>query len=144
MKPRSSGEIEIWSMGRSLPLKWAMGAFMVRLEEEAQRSPAAGQEARDGDFLERDHRNFRHRGVGAREPHYPCFLARRQRRDEGLARLERRGDPLELAARHREPDVVVEPERHDVLRALEDRGPRHRLAFAVQAPRLVGLETEIE
>src|SRR6478735_3030642 len=141
MKPRSSGEIEIWSMGRSLPLKWAMGAFMVLLEEQAQRIPAAGQEARDRDFLERDHRDFRHRGFVARELHYPCFLTRGQRRDEGLARLERRGDPLELAARHGEPDVVVEPERHCVLRALVDRRPRHRLAFAVEAPRLVGLET---
>src|SRR5258706_13234973 len=117
MKPRSSGEIEIWSMGRSLPLKWAMGAFMVLLEEEAHRIPAAGQEARDGDFLERDHRNFSHRGVGACELNYPCFLARRPRCAEGVARLERRGDPLELAARHRGPDVVVGPERRDVLLA---------------------------
>src|SRR6478672_7817107 len=134
MKPRSSGEMEIWSMGRSLPLKCAMGAVMALAEEEACY----------WDFLERDHRKFRHRGVVARELHYPRFLPRGQRRHEGLARLEHGGEPGETLARQREPDVALEAERHRVLRALEHRGRGHGLALLVEPARLVGLVAEVE
>src|SRR5437588_9950453 len=147
MKPRSSGEIAMRSSGMSAPLKWAMGEVMGRRassQQEPQRVPAAGQETGDGNVLERHHRQFGDRRGCARELHYPRFLACGQRSDEGLARLERRGEAAEMLARQRHPHVALETELHDRLRSLVDRGCGDRFPLAVEAPRLVILEAEVE
>src|SRR5205809_3899278 len=135
MKPRSSGEIEMRSSGRSAPLKWAMGdviAGKFSLQQEPQRVPAAGEETGDRDFLERHHRIFGDGSARARHFHYPRFLARGQRSDEGLPRLQPAREPGEMLARQREPDVVLEPELHLWLRSLVDRRPRDRFPLAVE------------
>src|SRR6185295_3513382 len=142
MKPRSSGEMEMRSSGRSAPLKWAIGEVMDRKsssQQEPQRVPAAGEETGDRDVLERDHRIFGDGSAGARHFHYPRFLARGQRSDERLPCLQRGAEAGEVLARQREPDVAVEAELHLGLRSLVDRGRGHRLALAIEPARVVVL-----
>src|SRR5207253_5750561 len=75
---------------------------------------------------------------------YARFVARGKRSDEGLACLHHRGEAGETLARQREPDVAIESQRDRRLRSLVDRRLRDRFPLAVEAPRLVGLEAEVE